>query len=137
MFAERETPKRIPNVLLRKIPLLETVLNLRNEDVTGRILNKTYFDFDQVQRSLNNVDNETKPAFKKYDKVLLKMEIAMDLTPRNFTVMSVVDDQSWLMLKDLENTCDSPNAHVHARDFRFREEELALFQAVEQPLDVA
>ena len=71
MFAERETPKRIPNVLLRKIPLLETVLNLRNEDVTGRILNKTYFDFDQVQRSLNNVDNETKPAFKKYDKVLL------------------------------------------------------------------
>ena len=103
MFAERETPKRIPNVLLRKIPLLETVLNLRNEDVTGRILNKTYFDFDQVQRSLNNVDNETKPAFKKYDKVLLKMEIAMDLTPRNFSVMSVVDDQSWLMLKDLDN----------------------------------
>ena len=68
-FAEKENPQQIPNLLLRKIPLLETVLNLRNENLTARILNKTHFDFDLVQRSLDNVDNETEPEFKKYDKV--------------------------------------------------------------------
>ena len=38
-----------------------------------------------------------------------------------------LDEKLGLMLKDLENTRDSPNAHMHARDFRFGEEELALF----------
>ena len=48
-----------------------------------------------------------------------------------------LDEKLGLVLKDLENACDGPNAHVHARDFRFRKEELALFQAVKQPLNVA
>ena len=47
-----------------------------------------------------------------------------------------LDEKLGLVLKDLEDTRDGPNAHMHARDFGFREEELALLQAVEQPLNV-
>ena len=41
-----------------------------------------------------------------------------------------LDEKLRLVLEDLENTRYGPNAHVHAWDFRFREEKRALFQAV-------
>ena len=87
---ETAKPRIIPNVLLKEIPLLETVLNLRDEKLTGNILNKT--DFNLTQRALTGEDNREEPQFKKYDKVVLKVEVVMDLPLRNFTVVSV--DQS-------------------------------------------
>ena len=127
-FAEKENPQQIPNLLLRKIPLLETVLNLRNENLTARILNKTHFDFDLVQRSLDNVDNETVPEFKKYDKVVLKMEIAMNLTMRSLIVMSVFDDPDscWLLLKDLQTDkyCEVESEKVLRKEMTENEREV-------------
>ena len=64
-----EDPSIIPNALLPEIPLLETVLQLRNENLTEQILEKTHFNFSLVNKTLNETKNSSKIQFKKYDKV--------------------------------------------------------------------
>ena len=66
---EEEDPSIIPNVLLPEIPLLETILNLRNENLTETILNKTDFDFSQVDLSMKETKNKNSIKFRLYDKV--------------------------------------------------------------------
>ena len=91
-------------------------------------MNKTHFDFDLVQRSLDNVDNETVPEFKKSDKVVLKMEIAMNLTLRSLIVMSVFDDPDscWLLLKDLQTDkyCEVESEKVLRKEMTENEREV-------------
>ena len=69
MDLEDEDPSIIPNVLLPEIPLLDTVLNLRNENLTQQILNKTDFDFSQVDLAIKETNNNHKIKFRKYDQV--------------------------------------------------------------------
>ena len=66
---EEEDPSIIPNVLLPEIPLLETILNLRNENLTETILNKTDFDFSQVDLAMKETKNKNSIKFRMYDKV--------------------------------------------------------------------
>ena len=64
-----EDPAIIPNVLLPEIPLLETVLNLRNENLTDRFLEKKDFDFSKVDQALKETSNNSIIKFTKYDQV--------------------------------------------------------------------
>lgn len=41
-----------------------------------------------------------------------------------------LQEKFWSVLKNLENTSDRPNAHVHARNLCFSEQELAFLQIV-------
>ena len=66
---EEEDPSIIPNVLLPEIPLLETILNLRNENLTETILNKTAFNFSQVDQAMAETNKNTNIKFRKFDKV--------------------------------------------------------------------
>ena len=65
----KEDHSIIPNVLLPEIPLLETVLQLRNENLTKTILEKKDFDFPQMVKALRETNNKSKIKFKKNDKV--------------------------------------------------------------------
>ena len=64
-----DDPSIIPNVLLPEIPLLETVLNLRNENLTDRILDKKDFNFSKVDQALKETSNISIIKFKKYEQV--------------------------------------------------------------------
>ena len=64
-----EDPSIIPNVLLPEIPLLETVLNLRNENLTDRILDKKDFNFSKVKQAMKETSNISIIKFKKYEQV--------------------------------------------------------------------
>ena len=66
MDLEEEDPSIIPNVLLPEIPLLDTVLNLRNANLTKQILNKTDFNFSAWEEALKETPGI---QFKKQDKV--------------------------------------------------------------------
>ena len=64
-----EGPPIIPNLLLPEIPLLETVLNLRNEDLTDKILDKTDLNISRVKQALRETNENSNIRFKKKDKV--------------------------------------------------------------------
>ena len=64
-----EGPPIIPNLLLPEIPLLETVLNLRNENLTDRILEKVDLNISRVEQALRETNENSNIRFKKKDKV--------------------------------------------------------------------
>ena len=64
-----EGPPIIPNLLLPEIPLLETVLNLRNENLTDRILEKVDLNISRVEEALRETNENSTILFKKKDKV--------------------------------------------------------------------
>ena len=64
-----EEPQIIPNVLLPEIPLLETVLNLRNENLTDKILDKIQLNISRVEQAFRETNENSNILFKKKDKV--------------------------------------------------------------------
>ena len=66
---EEEERPIIPNVLLAGIPLLETILNLRNGNLTDKILDKTDFNISRVELVLREINGNSTILFKKQDKV--------------------------------------------------------------------
>ena len=94
---EEEDPSIIPNVLLSKIPLLDTVL--RDKNLTEQFIKKTDLNISQLAQALKKTNNESKMQIKKFENDIflkvLRQNDAKNMKPFN------LKEKIWIKTRQL------------------------------------